>query len=491
MMKNPPFYKKLRFKLFIMTFLIEGVMLTILLYNGQRIINHHLVKQANNKLSELESSFNIALAGSLLSRDYASLQSITDGWVGLKQFKYVFIEKEGRILVASSWDKTQKIPEQSRDFSGEDNIYHGIFMMKYEGQKLGNLHFGIDTSFLRDAKQELLTQGAIIAFLELLASGILLFSIGIWLTNHLLNLTEASQKISEGDFDIEVSVATDDEVALLANSFNKMSIAIKKREYELKTLNENLKKIIEEEIEKARKKDEILYEQIRKNSMMELLVNIAHQWRQPLNVVSLELDNIEYLTTQKISEDDDEIRQSIDKVSNQLNEISSLITFFTDIYEGTELTLKELPLVELVDSSFEVFNKNHNGHSLALENSVEQNIRVLSDKNVFSQIFLPLLQNSFDAAKEKHIDTPVVKVKAQTNGDTVNVIIEDNCGGIKAEILKTVFDPYSTTSFRYKNKGLGLFAVKNIIEHKLKGTIQAQNIKGGTRLVLTLKSNLL
>jgi len=460
-------------------------MLSLLLFNAYRLINYHLIEQTKQRLTELQSSLSIALAGPLLARDYASLQSIIDGWVALKQFHYMLIEKRGQIVASSSWDKNKQLPSFSEPFSDKKEIHHTILDIEYSGQHLGRLHFGMDTSFLTNAKKELLSQGIGIALLELLLSGLLLFSIGIWLTKHILAITDASEKIISGNFDIAIRDEGEDEIALLAKSFNKMSAVIHKRESELKTLNENLQQIVANEVAKAKKREEVLFEQQRKNSILELLVNIAHQWRQPLNVMSLELGNIDYFVEEKVGHTQ-EIVSSIAKIEHEIAAISDLITYFTTIYEESEILRTQIVLKECIEESIKKFREMTHNASLAIQLYGTEDLTIYSDRNALIQVLLPIFHNTLDISIKRGIKEAVLRVSFFHQESHTAIILEDNCGGIDTQVLKTMFDPYTTTNFKTRNKGLGMFAVKNIVELKLRGTIEAENYSDGARLTITL-----
>ena len=99
----PPvrFTKSLRLRLLLVSILVEGLMLSLLVANGARLIRSHLMENTELRLEAQESSFNIALAGLLAARDYSSVQSVLDGWGGIPGITYMAVaDASGRVVAA-------------------------------------------------------------------------------------------------------------------------------------------------------------------------------------------------------------------------------------------------------------------------------------------------------------------------------------------------------------------------------------------------------
>lgn len=472
---NTPLYKSLRFKLVFFAFLIEAIMLSLLLFNSQKIMNAYLIDQTDKQLELLKESFNIALAQPLITRDYATLQSIIDGWVKSSELVYMRIEKDGSILANAT---------APNGYPDGEYIRQESMMLELQGQRLGVLLFGYDTSFLDRAKEDLFSEGIIIAFIELILSAILLLTVGIWLSKNLKELIKASDSISEGNFNINIKSLHDDEVGALGRSFNKMSLAIKTREQELKDINANLNKIVEEKINAARKKDEIIYEQSKNSALSELLVNIAHQWRQPLNVVSLGLANIEDELNSN-NTDKKTIEKDMERIQTELENISSTITYFTSIYKSGGDKRESCKVKELIDTCINAIKTITINH-IEIENKIDDILEINSDKNCFLQAFIPIFNNANEIVTARNIDNPKISINAFLKEGRIIIEISDNFGGIEKDIIKTIFDPYTTSNFKSRNKGLGLFSSKTLIEQRLCGEIFVENTPNGAKFTIVL-----
>ncbi|MBS1199090.1 MAG: domain S-box [Proteobacteria bacterium] len=232
-MKFPGFLRSLRFKLLAASLAIEIVMLVILVGNSLRLIDQHLIRQTENRVAAIELAYKTAVALPLAARDYATLRDILDGWRQTGDINYLVVtDPSGSILATSGWPAGTPLPKPSTDFK-KSGIFHVAFPVKVLEQHYGWVHYGLSLSFLDEARQDLLSQGMLIASAELLLSFVMLFAIGYWLTRHLANLTEASSSIAAGNYKTRLPVGANDEVGQLTRNFQRMAEAVESRVNEL------------------------------------------------------------------------------------------------------------------------------------------------------------------------------------------------------------------------------------------------------------------
>ena len=228
----PPvrFTKSLRLRLLLVSILVEGLMLSLLVANGARLIRSHLMENTELRLEAQESSFNIALAGLLAARDYSSVQSVLDGWGGIPGITYMAVaDASGRVVAAHGMSLNAVLPEPDAGLSYDQPLYHGAFDVAYLGQRYGRAYYGMDTSFLRKAESELVHQSVLIALTEIALTLALLAGIGFWLTRHLTMLTRAALKVARGDFAVSFPKMGEDEVGVLSRAFDTMAKAVEVR----------------------------------------------------------------------------------------------------------------------------------------------------------------------------------------------------------------------------------------------------------------------
>ncbi|MFA7243284.1 MAG: PAS domain S-box protein [Sulfuricellaceae bacterium] len=255
----------------------------------------------------------------------------------------------------------------------------------------------------------------------------------------------------------------------------------KRMEEELRRMNETLEQRVQEETAKNMAQERLLIQQSRLAAMGEMIGNIAHQWRQPLNALGLLISNIKdandyhELDTAMIDEQAAIGRQLIEKMSTTIDDFRN---FFKPNKEKQSFLASDgvAEAVKLVSHSF----KNNN-----IEITVDKNAGNCCAQgypNEFAQVVLNALSNAKEAIVGKKI-AGKVRVTEEVTENSVIVSIRDNGGGIPEEIMGKVFDPYFTT--KEKGTGIGLYMSKMIMEH-MNGNIDIRNIEGGAEVRLTL-----
>lgn len=242
--------------------------------------------------------------------------------------------------------------------------------------------------------------------------------------------------------------------------------------------NRKLETKINEEITKNRKKDHLLIQQSRMVAMEELIESISHQWRQPLNCLSLLIQDVkEALEFGEIN------HQYIDGFTResmiQIKQLSDTINDFRKIYRPT-MEASLFSLSSAIEDALSIFTsslKNHNIH-IQFEYRGQQN--VIGCQNEFSQAVLNILINARDAFIEHNVKNRMITIKIEEGSEVYSIHFTDNAGGIEASFVKKIFDPYFLTKSKGQGFGLGLFVTRMILEN-MNGSIHMENINDGAR----------
>jgi len=260
-----------------------------------------------------------------------------------------------------------------------------------------------------------------------------------------------------------------------------LNTSLIKQKNALEELNFNLEQRIKTEVEKNRKKDELFQLHSRHAAMGEMISNIAHQWRQPLNAINLLVYDIldayqhKELDLNYLKNNTDEIQKIIQQMSATINNFRS---FFQHAKEKTWFSLSEqIPrTLNFTDVSFHSLNIN-------IELKLENGIYVYGYPNEFSQVLINILNNACDAFKKLgnrgEYFKPLVSIQTKHNENQVHIIISDNAGGIPNDALPHIFKPYFSANKSKDNIGLGLFTSKSIIEKNMNGQILGYNNENG------------
>ena len=255
----------------------------------------------------------------------------------------------------------------------------------------------------------------------------------------------------------------------------------KQAEEGLRLLSETLDQRVKEEIAKNIDQERLLIQQSRLAAMGEMISNIAHQWRQPLNALGLLLANIKdandyhELDTALIDESTAKGQQLIQKMSTTIDD-------FRNFFKPNKLK-EDFRLAETIEQTLELIGHSLKNHNIAVQMTGGGAIQVNGYPNEFSQVLLNVLNNAKDAMLERQVRAGSIEISLEQDEKTAWVVIRDNAGGIPDDILPKIFDPYFTT--KEKGTGIGLYMSKMIMEH-MNGTIEARNVGEGAEFLLRL-----
>ena len=254
----------------------------------------------------------------------------------------------------------------------------------------------------------------------------------------------------------------------------------------LKMNEEELKNKIKLELEKNIEKDRLLIQQNKLASMGEMLGNIAHQWRQPLNNINLLIYFIRD-SYGKISQD--ELKELIKDAKLQIDYMSQTIDDFRNFYKPS----KEKVLFNIKESilqSSKIVNASLEKHGIKFE-IIGINAQINSYENEFEQVIVNILNNAIDAkiVKSNSIKfNAKIKIEISAENDEIVISIFNNCGNIDEQIIEKIFEPYFTTKFEDKGTGIGLYMTKVIIEKNMQGKIEAKNLDDGVEFIIKLNA---
>jgi signal transduction histidine kinase len=229
--------------------------------------------------------------------------------------------------------------------------------------------------------------------------------------------------------------------------------------------------------------EKMIFQQAKFVKSGEMIANITHQFRQPLNNISYILINLKKrFDNQNLQEE--YFNKKVFQANEQLQFLSKTIDDFKDFY--TISKEKEIFSVkESITNAITIIDADLKAHNITLELNFEtyENIKIFGVKSEFTQVIIAIVSNSIDVLK--NIEKPRIKIDVLSNSAELIVFIEDNGGGIKPKNLKKIFEPYFTT--KQEGTGIGLYLSKMIIEESFLGKISVENQKEGARFSLFIE----
>jgi PAS domain S-box-containing protein len=228
----------------------------------------------------------------------------------------------------------------------------------------------------------------------------------------------------------------------------------------------------------------ILAQQTRLAAMGEMIGNIAHQWRQPINALGLIIQDLE--GAYRFGELNQDYIDSIStKAMDQIQYMSNTIDDFRNFF-NPDKDKKRFSLNESIENAKKIIRQGIHNSTIECTVSISRDIFIHGYKNEFSQVIFNLISNAKDALLENQPLRPWIRITVTSKEDKAVITVSDNAGGIDPDILPRIFYPYFTTKEEGKGSGIGLYMAKKIIEDHMGGTLQAKNTKDGVKFSIVL-----
>jgi len=252
----------------------------------------------------------------------------------------------------------------------------------------------------------------------------------------------------------------------------------------LREFNEQLQAKIANKVNELRQKDRIMIQQSRQAAMGEMIENIAHQWRQPLNQLSLIQSNI-FFEYQLGTLDAERMQVYQEQSENLMEYMTHTIDDFRNFFMPDRASAP-FCICGTVEKVLELFKPALHRYHIGVGLQCEGRPQAVGYENEFSQVMINLLNNAKDAMLEHQTEQPKLSIRVSCSKGMTQVSICDNGGGVDAGIIDRIFDPYFTTKFKSQGTGIGLYMVKVIMEKSMNGRVSVRNNEEGACFLLEL-----
>ena len=264
------------------------------------------------------------------------------------------------------------------------------------------------------------------------------------------------------------------------------------RHGETTELNSNLEARVEEMRQKQLEHECIMIYQARRAAMGKVLGMVAHKWRQPLNAISLSVQNLTDAwefggsNEELLNRSTLRIMEHVNLLSQAIDEYSSLInpSVTAEHFNPIQCVKVQVPLLTCLFSSFTAIE-------IRDTDVIQDDIRIAGLQDAFQQVMQNLFSNANDAVQEQQCSVGtafcgVIIVDFRRVKNDIIISVADNGGGIRASIQEQIFDPFFTTKPNNSGLGIGLHLSKTIIENNMNGSLWFENIPGGARFNIRL-----
>ncbi len=268
-------------------------------------------------------------------------------------------------------------------------------------------------------------------------------------------------------------------------------------------------------IDNIRHKEATLHKEIEKNSaliyqqhqelifknraaaMGEMIANIAHQWRQPLQVIGMTLVDAQFDLEEFEVIDKENGEKLITAIESQIGYLSKTIDDFRNFFDPKkekrdfdvdQVISYTVGLVKqkMLQLNIKIIIEYENTPPDVSESEPAWETKIQGYPGELSQVLLNLIANAKDAFIDKNICNPIITVSCARNGNFIVIGVRDNGGGIAEEILPKIFEPYFTTKHQKQGTGIGLYMSRVIVEEHHKGVLSVANDSEGAIFTLHL-----
>ena len=233
-----------------------------------------------------------------------------------------------------------------------------------------------------------------------------------------------------------------------------------------------------------REKELMLLQQSRLAAMGEMIGNIAHQWRQPLNLMGLLAQDLT-MTYRKGDFDLEYLETAVQKMLKNIRHMSRTIDDFRNFFRPVKEKV-DFSILEIVQNTLSLLEGSLNAQQIKTQVVSDSDLVVNGYPNELSQVLLNLMINARDAFLTQKVTSPTITIRIASKEGRPVVTVADNAGGVPQEIIDKIFDPYFTTKGPDKGTGLGLFMAKTIIEKNMGGFLSVRNVGHGAEFRIEL-----
>lgn len=258
----------------------------------------------------------------------------------------------------------------------------------------------------------------------------------------------------------------------LRNINATLELSLNEKTSQLEDLNEKLESKYTKEVIKNRQEDQLIFNKSKMSSMVEIIGNIAHQWRQPLNTIStVSSVNSLKLDFSKLSKND--LKKDLDKIVDTTMYLSNTIEDFKNFFVQTK-KIEKFDIVDVLEKNLSLINASMQNSYITIVKNYNK-VEVSSLKNELLQAVSNILSNARDALVLQEKDKRVLVIDIYKDEKNAVILIKDSANGIKKDLKDKIFNVNFTTKAKELGSGIGLYLTRQIVQNHLNGEIEVSN----------------
>ena len=259
---------------------------------------------------------------------------------------------------------------------------------------------------------------------------------------------------------------------LLKKLNTELSEKVDEKTKELILINSELEDRIKEAVDENIKKDRILSQQSKMAAIGEMMENIAHQWRQPLSLITTGSSGLKIKKELGVLEDKF-LLDTLDSIVHSATSLSSTIDDFRDFFRPTREKVL-FSLSECCNKTLDLLNSKLKSKNIRIIKNIES-IEILAFESELIQVIMSILSNSRDAFDNSSNQEKIIFIDVTKEENIILIKIKDNARGVSEDIIDKIYEPYFTTKHRAQGTGIGLYMCEEMIVKHMNGYIDSTN----------------
>lgn len=261
----------------------------------------------------------------------------------------------------------------------------------------------------------------------------------------------------------------------LSYKYRRLDELVRQRTAELEMLNAHLQEKIDKAVEKNRTQEKILMQQAKMAEIGSMVESIAHQWRQPLNILGLSMTR---LNINVALGNHNDMGKVVEIVEQQIAYMSQTIDDFRNFFkqDRVQSTINVSNLIGEVEILLGPLLASKN---ILLVKEIDPTIELMVYPNELKQVLINIVNNAREAIEHIKSKKREISITCENDENYCSISIEDSGGGVPHHIVDKIFDPYFTTKFESQGTGIGLYMSKMIIEKHCFGKLSVYNTRNG------------
>ncbi len=225
--------------------------------------------------------------------------------------------------------------------------------------------------------------------------------------------------------------------------------------------------------------------QTRMTALGEMLSNIAHQWRQPLSIITSVASSVSLKQELKMLKEVD-LEKEMSSIMDSANYLSNIIESFRNFIRNDK-EFKAVSIKKSVDDVVQILDTTIKSNHINIINNIEKNDIVIGMiSGELEQVLINIINNANEIFIERNIQDKNIILDLKVEKETITITLEDNAGGIPDDVINKIFDAYFTTKHKSQGTGLGLYMSYRIVTESLKGNLFVKNTDKGAKFFIEI-----